>query len=139
MEAVVQAGRSGLLEVQWPVGTPGGCGLRFSDRDCSLVYSEGYLCLHLFFLDVPPSLLFSLPPSLFPPSLSHTERSRMDSLRSEFSVVERRWVKLKADSDEWGKILDSLNPEMETFQVAIMYMYIHDKQGKDIHPGQLSL
>ena len=39
-------------------------------------------------------------------------------------------MKLKADSDGWGKILDSLNPEMETFQVAIMYMYIHDKEDK---------
>ena len=27
MEAVVQAGRSGLLEVQWPLRTPGGRGL----------------------------------------------------------------------------------------------------------------
>ena len=28
MEAVIQAGRSGLLEVHWPIGTPGGCGFR---------------------------------------------------------------------------------------------------------------
>ncbi|CAI8007197.1 Dystrophin, partial [Geodia barretti] len=66
MEAVIQAGRSSLLDVHWPLGTP--------------------------------------------------ERSRMDSLRSEFLAVEKRWSKVRAESEEWGRILESLHPEMETFQ-----------------------
>jgi hypothetical protein len=66
MEAVVQAGRSSLLDIQWPLGTP--------------------------------------------------ERSRMDSLRGEFSAVERRWGRVRAESAEWGRLLESLHPEMETFQ-----------------------
>ena len=50
----------------------------------------------------------------FPPP---PERSRMDSLRSEFLAVEKRWSKVRAESEEWGRILESLHPEMETFQV----------------------
>ena len=41
----------------------------------------------------------------------------MDSLRSEFSAVERRWSKVRMESEEWGKLLESLHPEMEAFQV----------------------
>ena len=42
----------------------------------------------------------------------------MDSLRGEFAVVERRWSKIKTESEEWGKLLESIHPEMETFQVC---------------------
>ena len=41
----------------------------------------------------------------------------MDSLRSEFSAVEMRWSKIKTELEEWGRLLESLHPEMETFQV----------------------
>ena len=32
-------------------------------------------------------------------------------------AVEKRWSKVRAESEEWGRILESLHPEMETFQV----------------------
>ena len=41
----------------------------------------------------------------------------MDSLRGEFTAVERRWKKVKTESEEWGRVLELLHPEMETFQV----------------------
>ena len=71
------------------------------------------LSLPSFLPPLPPSLPLSLLSS--PPS---SERSRMDSLRSEFSAVERRWLKVKGEADEWGKLLDSIYPEMENFQVS---------------------
>ena len=44
----------------------------------------------------------------------------MDSLRSEFTAVERRWVKLRGEAEKWGKMLERIHPEMETFQVSII-------------------
>ena len=49
METVVQAGRSGLLEVQWPLRTPGGRGL---DR---------WVGLRTTCYSLSPSSLVSLP------------------------------------------------------------------------------
>ena len=42
----------------------------------------------------------------------------MDSLRSEFLAVEKRWMRVNGESEEWGKLLESIHPEMETFQVT---------------------
>ena len=69
LEVVVQAGRSGLLEVQWPAGSP--------------------------------------------------QRARMDALRTEFASVEERWGRVRGESGEWGRVLETVHPEMEELQVGV--------------------
>ena len=71
IEAVIQAGRSGLLEIQWPGGSP--------------------------------------------------ERARMDALRKEFSSVEERWGRVRSEGVEWGRVLETVHPEMEELQVGVAW------------------
>lgn len=45
-----------------------------------------------------------------------------ESLRSQFSGLEERWRKLWTEGERWGKLLQSVHPELERFQVCINFL-----------------
>ena len=45
-----------------------------------------------------------------------------ESLRSQFSGLEERWKKLWAEGEQWGKLLQSVHPELEKFQVQFEWV-----------------
>ena len=48
---------------------------------------------------------------------SHWPQGTGEELRSQFAGVDGRWRKISTEGEEWGKLLESVHPEMEVFQV----------------------